>query len=311
MKSMTLRTLRKIASCIAELPRFMSRIGNPRIIMTLLVKDEEDIIAANLEFHHMMGVDGFVVTDNNSTDKTPEILEEYRRRGWILEIIRETATGYEQKRWVDRMIWIAKTTCHADWIINADADEFWFPASGSLKHEAAATRANVIACNLTSVYPADGEQWYEWSQAVRQPEIMPRNVPPLHRHSIFSKVDQPKVMHRADGYLQIHMGNHKVSMLPCCRKRSQDITIYHYNYRDRDRFIRKMLNGSRELLSHKGKHGGRHWRYFGELLRHESPEEVYSGVIEREQFPTLKGLGYLHENKIQPLLYQIVSSMKR
>lgn len=307
---MMLHASRKIASCIAALPMFMRKTLNPRIIMTLLVRDEEDIIAANLEFHHMMGVDGFVVTDNNSTDKTPEILEEYRRRGWVLEIIRETATGYEQKRWVDRMIWIAKTTYGADWIINADADEFWFPASGSLKQEAGTTRANVIACNLISVYPTDGEQWYEWKQTVRQPESVPKDVPPLHRHSIFSKVDQPKVMHRADGYLQIHMGNHKVSMLPCCRRRSQDITIYHYNYRDQERFIRKMLNGSRELLSHRGRHGGRHWRYFGELLRHESPEAVYSGVIEREHFSALKELGYLHENKIQPLLSEIVTNMK-
>ena len=303
-------TIHKIASCIAKLPRFMSRIKNPRIIMTLLVKDEEDIIAANLEFHHRMGVDGFVVTDNNSTDRTPEILEEYKRRGWILQIIKEPATGYEQKRWVDRMIWIAKTTYGADWIINADADEFWFPTSGSLKQEAVTTRANVIACNLTSVYPVDGEQWYEWRQTVQQPEIAPEDIPPLHKYSIFSKIDQPKVMHRADGYLQIHMGNHKVSMLPYCCKKSQDIVIYHYNYRDQEWFTRKMLNGSRELLSHKGKHGGRHWRYFGELLSHESPEEVYSGVIEREQLPTLKKLGYLHENKIQPLLYQIVSNIK-
>lgn len=91
--------------------------------MTLLVKDEEDIIEENLRFHRSMGVDGFIVTDNNSTDKTPEILKKYKEKGWILEIIEEKATGYEQKKWVHRMIKIAKNKYKAKWIINADADE--------------------------------------------------------------------------------------------------------------------------------------------------------------------------------------------
>ena len=51
---------------MADLPRFMHYTSNPRVIMTLLVKNEADIIAANLEFHHQMGVDGFIVTDNES-----------------------------------------------------------------------------------------------------------------------------------------------------------------------------------------------------------------------------------------------------
>ena len=45
-----------------------------------------------------MGVDAFIVTDNNSADGTYGIIEKYRRKGWVVDVIRETATGYEQKR---------------------------------------------------------------------------------------------------------------------------------------------------------------------------------------------------------------------
>ena len=69
-----------------------------------------------------MGVDGFIITDNNSTDSTPDIIRKYKQKGWIKEVIEEKATNYEQKDWVDRMIWKAKTIYKADWIINADAD---------------------------------------------------------------------------------------------------------------------------------------------------------------------------------------------
>jgi len=40
------------------------------LVMTILVKDEADIIEANIRTHASLGVDAFVVMDNNSTDGT-------------------------------------------------------------------------------------------------------------------------------------------------------------------------------------------------------------------------------------------------
>jgi len=287
----------------------MRRTPNPRIIMTLLVKDEADIIAANLEFHHQMGIDGFIVTDNGSSDQTPAILNKYLQKGWILEIINEPSTGYEQKKWVDRMVWKAKTAYKADWVVNADADEFWHPQTGNLKDALSATRANTLLCNIVNIYPTEGQQWYQWAQYTRPPQKLEHPELTLHRYSVFGQTAKPKVMHRADGYLQIHMGNHKVTMLPWKREPA-GITIYHYNYRGLEHFTRKMTNGYQELLAHKGKHGGTHWRYFGELLKHQSPEEVYAGVTERDQLEELKQAGCLLPNPIQPLLARIVAEQE-
>lgn len=47
-----------------------------KLVMTLLVRDEEDIIADNIRFHADQGVDAFIVMDNLSTDRTPDILHE-------------------------------------------------------------------------------------------------------------------------------------------------------------------------------------------------------------------------------------------
>lgn len=54
----------KICRALAELPKTLRRTRHPRLIMTLLVKNEAQMLAHNLEFHHRMGVDGFIVTDN-------------------------------------------------------------------------------------------------------------------------------------------------------------------------------------------------------------------------------------------------------
>jgi hypothetical protein len=101
-----------------------------RIVMTLLVRDEADVIEHNLRYHFTRGVDFVVATDHRSTDGTTEILREFEREG-RLRLIRETGTGLHQSEWVTRMARLAATKHGADWVVNCDADEFWWPRSGS------------------------------------------------------------------------------------------------------------------------------------------------------------------------------------
>ncbi len=51
-----------------------------RLAMTLMVRDEADIIGAMLDHHLRQGVDIFIVTDNGSIDGTREIIEEFSAR---------------------------------------------------------------------------------------------------------------------------------------------------------------------------------------------------------------------------------------
>ena len=290
----------KICRAVADLPQTLRRTPRPRLIMTLLVKNEAQMLAHNLEFHHRMGVDGFIVTDNNSTDETPQILRRYQEKGWILEIISETATDYEQKQWVDRMIWLAKTKYRADWIINADADEFWYTPFASLKSEMNHTRANVLDCEMRSVYPEEQTDWTGWSRTVRYVENY--EAYGLSLYSIFERQNK-KVAHRAAGYLQISMGNHKVKMLPQSEKRSH-IVVYHYNVRGREQFMAKMINGGKQLEQHKGRHGGRHWRYFYALYKAGRLEEEYSRVIGLPALERLARDGYVHEDNPMPQIFE-------
>jgi len=102
-----------------------------KLVMTLLVRDEQDIIRENLDFHLAQGVDEVIVTDNGSEDATVEILREYESRG-VVRLLHEPADDYSQGRWVTRMAQLAAME-GADWVINNDADEFWWPLQGSLK----------------------------------------------------------------------------------------------------------------------------------------------------------------------------------
>ncbi len=288
--------LKKILLALRDFPRAFCRTRNPRLIMTLLVKNEAEMLERNLQFHKLMGVDGFIVTDNNSTDDTPAILKRYKERGWILEIINETATDYEQKKWVDRMIGLARSRYKADWVVNADADEFWYSPKGSLKTEVLETKANVLACKMCSVYPEEEKNWTEWRQTVR--EVKDYEAYNLSLYSIFERQNK-KVIHRTAGYLQISMGNHKVKMLPQKEVRS-DIIVYHYNVRGKQQFLEKMINGGRQLEQHKGRHGGRHWRYFYALYKEDRLEAEYDKVIGVTEFDRLVSEGYIVKDNVMP-----------
>lgn len=289
---MTHSLVYKIARALLDLPFTLRPIRRPHIVMTLLVKNEEEMLAQQIEFHHALGVDHFIVTDNNSTDSTPDIIRHYQEKGWIVDVIEEHATDYEQKAWVDRMVELARTKHHADWIINADADEFWLPACGSFPELLKSTRANVLAGELHSVLPEEGKPWQEWTKLVRYVDDF--EAYGLSRFSMFERQNK-KVLHRSRGYLQISMGNHKVSMLPHIEHRA-DITIFHFNVRGREQFMQKMINGGKQLEQHKGRHGGRHWRYFYKLYKEGKLAEEYDRVVGTHVRDRLLSEGYIYED---------------
>jgi Glycosyl transferase family 2 len=135
-----------------------------KIAMTLLVRNEEDVIRSHLDFHLHAGVDVVIATDNGSVDGTAEILEEYQQRG-VLQLLHEPAGEYRQREWVTRMARLAATEHGADWVINSDADEFWWPRGSSLKHvlEPVPERYGVVQSVIRHFVPVagDGEPFFE------------------------------------------------------------------------------------------------------------------------------------------------------
>src|SRR3954469_7219290 len=102
------------------------------IIMTLYVWNEEDVIESNIDYHQEQGVDFFIITDNMPVDSNFDRLRRYERAG-LAHLIREPADDHPQTRCVTHMARLACTDYGADWVINNDADEFWWPRCGTLR----------------------------------------------------------------------------------------------------------------------------------------------------------------------------------
>jgi hypothetical protein len=99
--------------------------------MTLLTRDESDIVEQHLAFHFAAGVDHVIVTDHVSTDGTRDVLERHAREGHVT-VLREPEGPFRQREWVTRMARLAVAEHGADWVVNSDVDEFWWPRGGTL-----------------------------------------------------------------------------------------------------------------------------------------------------------------------------------
>jgi hypothetical protein len=172
-----------------------------KLVMAMKVRDEDDVLEHNLRYHRAHGVDHFVVTDNGSTDGTPEILRRFESEG-VLTLIEEPATEDfrdEAHWWVTRMARIAATDLDADWVVHADADEFWSPVSGTLKEALDGIPAEygvVLAPRPEFVARPDGPGRFWERMTVREARSRLR----------------PKVAHRAEPDAVLHRGAHDVDV---------------------------------------------------------------------------------------------------
>ncbi len=175
-----------------------------KLVMTLLARDEADIIEAWLAFHLNAGADFVIATDNRSEDGTTEVLERYAREGYV-HLIREPGEDLRQDEWVTRMARLAATEFGADWVINSDADEFWWPRGASLRDVlgAVATRYGTVGAFLRMFPPRPGDEdpFYE-RMTVRFSALAPINDPA----SLYKPIR--KVVHRADPAVRVTRGNH-------------------------------------------------------------------------------------------------------
>jgi hypothetical protein len=222
-----------------------------RLVMTLLVRDEADLLRTHLEHHLAQGVTFFLITDNGSCDATPAIAAEYVERG-LAALIHEPADTYEQATWVTRMAHLAAERHGADWVIHSDADEFWISRQpGQSLAEALAAvpppvrRLAVPRWNAVIPRELDAEAECLDPRRLRWFDSQPCNT--------LGNPLPPKVLHRADPTAVVAQGNHHVELAdPGSPDAEERLLILHFPYRGRAPYLNKIRNGGRAYLAHPG-----------------------------------------------------------
>ena len=203
--------------------------------MTLLVRDEADIVDAQIAFHLDAGIDFVIATDNRSQDGTTDVLERYEREGH-LHLIREPGDDLRQSEWVTRMAAQAATDFDADWVLNTDADEFWLPRGGDFRALFATIpqRFGAIRGAWRNYVPRpDDDRFFAERMTARL------CAPQFHPHPLSTHF---KTAHRAVADVRVGRGNHEAFGSGLVALRGwYPIEIHHFPVRSLEHCLRKYV----------------------------------------------------------------------
>jgi hypothetical protein len=207
-----------------------------RLVQTLVVRDEVDVVEAQIAYHLAAGVDFVLATDHESRDGTAEILEAFEAAG-RLRLIREHG-AMRDGPWRTRMARLAASEHGADWVLNTDADEFWVPRRGTLKESLAAVPPDYGVIWAVSRHfvprPSRGEPFSERMTA--------RFAAPAALNSPKS-VYRPhgKAAHRGDPAIEVRYGSHRVATGLAPLPHWHPADVLHFPYRSIEQYERKTV----------------------------------------------------------------------
>jgi len=208
-----------------------------KLVAVSRVRNEADIIEAFVR-HHAVLFDKLIVLDDGSCDGTYEALLLLRAEGLPLVVLRAPVIGYEQSRYMTRLLQMAVDQFGADWVAPLDADEFIEIEDGKTLAEAFSGQENRLLSMAWNNFEWRPE--YE-SDTERNPVLRQR----LRRPSL---PDQNKLLVPAalvDDTTQLLQGNHFLvrdgrQLTP---RHIQSIKLGHFPIRSVDQYACKIAIG--------------------------------------------------------------------
>ncbi|KZY99329.1 hypothetical protein A3746_05340 [Oleibacter sp. HI0075] len=263
----------------------LTRKGPMRLAMTILVKNEADIIEDNVRFHARQGVDCFAVMDNASDDGTREILERLSKE-FDLHIIDQPDQNYQQALWMTQLAEYARTKLKADLVISNDADEFWVADEGSSLKDHLTTKDSVVTVKRFNMALSEealkpNYQYLDSNLVVTNP-IFYDSSTQINASAVSMLLVKisPKTIVNPYGLIKMKCGNHRAKHgWRLINKRGESrIKVYHYPIRTYGQFKANIENRKRLLESTNARMGD-HYRRWVKLLDEGKLEEEFQKFI--------------------------------
>ena len=277
-----------------------------RLAMTILVKNEADIIEDNIRFHAAQGVDCFAVMDNGSNDGTREILQKLSTE-FDLHIIDQPEQNYQQARWMTELAGYCRDTLKADMVISNDADEFWQADENTtlksylLKSDSIVTVRRYNMALDKSVLDTD----FHYSDArlrVKNPILYSSNaqINETAVAMLLVKIS-PKTIVNPYGLIRMKGGNHRAkhAWRLINSREEPGISVHHFPIRSFSQFEKNIINRKRLLETTQAKMGDHYRRWVKIYNDGNLKEEFNRFILSSEEIKLLLKLGILEQKQLE------------
>ncbi len=276
-------------------------LNSIKLVMTILVKNEADIIEANIRTHSHLGVDAFTVMDNNSNDGTREILSKLSQE-FDITIIDEKGY-YQQKRFMTKLAFLSKKKYKPDWIINSDADEFWIPIDSKNLKEHLAFKGGVVRVDRFNMLPLVESierdniffnSIYEVTNQINYRFLKREDI------SILLGQASRKVITNPHGLIKINSGNHSAEHIAFWDKKTiKGIRNYHYPIRSYKQFEKRVITRKEVLENYPNVKMGDHYRDLVKKYNSGDLKEEYMRYIfNKNEIEFLEKIGIVSKNSL-------------
>jgi glycosyltransferase involved in cell wall biosynthesis len=212
-----------------------------------MVRNEEDTIGYAIDHLLRQGVDGILVANNRSTDRTEHILRDAAQDKRV-HVAQDGLVAYHQA---------IKMTClseavrraGADFVIPFDSDELWFASDRPLADHIRSAEAPILEARIFNVFPSVNDD----------PSV--RN--PFQRLTAFDDCEHPirNVAFRAHRLADLGDGNHWVARRGPVEP---SLMVAHFPWRSRSQLASKIRHGKVAIEAGTlDREFGAHWRALG------------------------------------------------
>ncbi|GGF42611.1 hypothetical protein GCM10011519_15600 [Marmoricola endophyticus] len=279
-----------------------------KLVATMMVRDEVDIVAATIEHHLDQGVDLIIVTDNASVDGTTEVLQRYADAGHV-ELHHDPEHRKQHGEVVTTMARRAATEHGADWVLNIDADEFTVAADRDLTvREALEQLPKALAsfsAPVTNLVGPPARRGGGVGRLLWRDERTEEQIREVGIHAQPS----PNAIHIGAPKITVRQGNHFVSRKSRgCPMPAYALEVLHLPWRSWEQFERKVMHAGRGYDASPTLRPSRNHHGMADYRRAKQGRLVQSFLLRMPQVADLEaGDGFTRDDWLATYLTDLVS----